>query len=338
MRRWLASVAAVAVTALLIVGWIFRHPARVERTAVMMDTPVRVVVYGPEARAEEAADAALQEVQRLEDLWHPNRSGSDVARINRAAGRDPVKVSPETLALVQLSLDVAASSDGAFDPTVGPLVKAWGFGSQGRVPSTVERERAMSLVDWQAVQVDKVAGTVYLSKPGMALDLGAAAKGYAAGLVREQLSRRGISSALVQLGGSVALLGQRPEGGAWQIAVQHPRESGQYLTVLSLEEGFVDTAGDYQRFFVEDGVRYHHILNPSTGEPARGLASVTVISQRAEWSDAYATAAFVLGMEPGLQFLSRQPGVEAILVSTEGRVQVTPGLQGKVQVEAKPWS
>lgn len=338
MRRFLAGIAVVAATALLLLTFSTRRPERVEQVAVLMDTPVRVVVYGPGAGAATAAEAAINEIARLEDLWHPGRPESDVAKVNAAAGRSPVKVSPETLDLAERALAVAELSDGAFDPTVGPLVLAWGFGqSAHRVPSAAEREAAQALVSWRWLQVDRAGGTLYLTKPGMVLDLGAVAKGYAAGRIRSFLSDRGVESALIQLGGSVALLGKRPEGGKWQVAVQHPRRADQFLAVLPLDGGFVDTAGDYQRFFEHDGVRYHHILNPATGRPAEGLASVTVIAPRGEQADAYATTALVLGMDRGYAFLTRQPGIEAILVSTDGRARLTPGLAGRVEVKVHPW-
>lgn len=295
-----------------------------------MDTPVRVVVYGSEADA----DAALAEIARLEDLWHPSRAASDVARVNAAAGLAPVMVAPETLDLVERALVVASLTDGAFDPTVGPVVAAWNIGgTEHRAPTPAER----ALVDWKALRVDRAKGTVFLERPGMVMELGAIAKGYAADAVREFLVRRGVKNGLVQLGGSVALLGRRPEGGKWQVAVQHPRRADDFLAVLPLEGGFVDTAGDYQRFYLgPDGVRYHHILDPATGAPARGMASVTVVAARGSDADAYATSAFVLGLSDGYDFLVRH-GVEGILVSDQGEVRVTPGLAGKVEVKVKPW-
>lgn len=336
MRRWLATVAALAATAFLIFFWWQHRTERVERTGVLMDTPVRVVVYASPGKAEAMADAAIDEVSRLENLWHPDRPTSDVAQVNAAAGSRAVTVAPETLQLASLAREVAEDSGGAFDPTIGPLVRAWGFGGEHRVPSVAEREQARALVDWRALQIDTQAGTLYLAHPGMRIDLGAIAKGYASRLVRELLQRQGAKAGLVQLGGSVAMLGDRPEGGKWQIAVQHPRQADQYLTVLSLGSGFVDTAGDYQRYFIQDGVRYHHILDPATGAPARGMASVTVLAQQGEWADAFATAAFVLGMDRGYQFLLDH-GVEAILVSDSGQVKVTPGLAKDVKVDVGRW-
>jgi len=329
VRRWLASVAAVAVTAFLIVAFVSGRTEKVERVALLMDTPVRVVAYGPRERAIHAADAVLAEVARLEGLWHPTRPGSDVVRLNASAGIAPVRVAPETATLVAAALEVAEASGGAYDPTIGPLVKAWGFGGeQHRIPSDAERAAARALIDWRAVRVDRAAGTVYLEKPGMALDLGGIAKGYAASVCRAVLDRQGIRAGLVQLGGSVAVLGKRPGDarGAWQVAVAHPRKPEGFLTVLSLDKGFVDTAGDYQRYFEQDGVRYHHILDPSTGMPARGVASVTVLTDRGEWADAYATAAFVMGMERGYTLLSSH--FDTIMVSAAGEAKVTPALAG----------
>ncbi|MEW8978260.1 MAG: FAD:protein FMN transferase [Symbiobacterium sp.] len=333
--KWWSAVALLVATALLVFVW-WSRPQRVERTALLMDTPVRVVVYASRGRAEEAADRALELVARLNALWSPGRTDSDVARVNAAAGAAPVSVAPETLELASLALQVARESGGAFDPTIGPLAAAWGFGEGGRVPDDAARTAARALVNWRDLKVDEGAGTLFLARPGMQVDFGAVAKGYAARLVREQLEADGVQAALVQLGGSIALYGDKPGGGPWQIAVQHPRNPQGYLATLSLQGGFVDTAGDYQRYFEQDGVRYHHILNPATGFPATGMASVTVVAPRGEWADAYATAAFVLGMEEGYRFLVDH-GVEGLLVSDSGEVRMTPGMAALAEVTPGDW-
>jgi len=334
VARSLAALLAAAAVLLLIL-WQGRTE-RVERTALLMDTPVRVVVYADRREAEAAADAAIELIARLESLWHPGRPDSDVARVNAAAGREPVAVAPETLELAQIALRVASESGGAFDPTIGPVYTAWGFGEGGRVPGDAELAAARELVNWRDLHVDPAAGTLFLVRPGMQLELGAVAKGYAARLARDQLGEAGVRAALVQLGGSIAVLGDRPEGGPWRIAVQHPRDPQGFLATLSLDEGFADTAGDYQRFFEQDGVRYHHILDPSTGYPVPGMASVTVVASLGELADAYATAAFVLGMEDGYRFLVEH-GVEGLLVSASGEIRMTPGMAAVAQVTPGEW-
>lgn len=336
MRRWLVPVATALATALLVAYLASLRTVKVERGSLLMETAVRVVAYGPQGRAGAAVEAALAELARLEGLWHPQKPESDVARVNAAAGAAPVAVAPETIEVVTAALEIAAATDGAFDPTIGPLVQAWGFGGESRLPSAAERAAAATLVDWRQVQVNPEAQTLFLARPGMVLDLGAIAKGDAAARAREVLRRQGITAGLVQVGGSVATLGRRPDGEPWSIAIQHPRREQDYLTILSLDEGFVDTAGDYQRYFEHEGVRYHHILDPRTGMPARGLASVTVLTNRGDQADALATAAFVLGPEAGYRFLE-QRGVSAILVTTGGEVSMTPDLAGRVQVDVGPW-
>ncbi len=335
---WLAArpaLAVLAAAALLLVLWQGRTE-RVERTALLMDTPVRVVVYASRREAGAAADAAMELIARLESLWHPGRADSDVARVNAAAGSGPVAVAPETLELAQIALQVARESGGAFDPTIGPVYAAWGFGEGGRLPGEEELAVARALVDWRDLHVDPEAGTLFLARPGMQVEFGAVAKGLAARMARDRLAEAGVRAALVQLGGSIALLGERPEGGPWRIAVQHPRDPQGFLATLSLEAGFADTAGDYQRFFELDGVRYHHILDPATGYPAPGMASVTVVAARGELADAYATAAFVLGMEEGYRFLVEH-GVEGLLVSDAGEVRMTPGMAGLAQLTPGEW-
>ncbi len=195
---------------------------------------------------------------------------------------------------------------------------------------------ALALTDWRALRADGVQGTLCLERPGMQLDLGGIAKGYAAERGREVLRQMGIRSGLVQVGGSVATLGLRPDGQRWAVAIQHPRRDDEFLAILHVGEGLVDTAGDYQRFFVHEERRYHHILDPVTGSPARGVSSVTVLAGGSAPVDALATAALVMGMQEGADFLVRQ-GVSAVLVNDSGEVVLTPDLVGHVEINQEAW-
>lgn len=298
-----------------------------------MDTVVRVEAYGP--RAREAVQAALAEFTRLDRLWNAYDPASEIARINAAAGRGPVAVSPDTLQVLRCALEVAALTGGAFDPTVGPLVRLWGFGGAEGTPSSgdgtrqppppeaVARERA--LVDYRLVKLDPAAGTVELPRPGMALDLGAIAKGYAVDRARAVMRDHGVNRALVTAGGCVFALGTAPGGRPWRVAVQHPREPRSVLGVIPVTDRAVDTSGDYQRYFESGGVRYHHVLDPATGCPARACRSATVLHASAAWADALATAAMVLGPARGAAVVEAAGGA-ALIVDAEGRLHASPGL------------
>jgi len=289
-----------------------------------MDTVVRIEAYGPGAK--EAVGAAFDAISRLDRMWNPYDDASELARINRSAGQGPVPASPETLDIISDALEMAALTDGAFDPTVGPLVRVWGFGVHPHVPAPAEIEKARALVDYRRVKLDRTSGTVELPLPGMALDLGAIAKGYAVDRARSILQQHGIRQALIVAGGSVYALGSAPGNLPWRVAVQHPRDPQGVLGIIPVRDMAVDTSGDYQRFFDEGGRRYHHILDPRTGYPARACQSATVVHQSAGFADALATACFVLGPDRASALLARLPGTAALLVDDQGRLHRTPGL------------
>lgn len=319
------GLSAVVVAAALIAGWGWaRRAQRFTGSEFVMDTLVSVTVYGPQAA--ENGRAALDEFRRLDRLLSAYLPDSDVGRVNAAAGREAVRVSRETAALVALSLKYAALSGGRFDPTVGPLVRLWGVG-EGRTepPSPVEIAAARRLVDYRRVMVDQAEGRLYLPQRGMALDLGGVAKGYAADRAAAALRARGVSSALIDAGGNIVALGTRPGGRPWRIGIRHPRREGQILGVLSVADRAVVTSGDYERFFLHGGRRYHHILDSHTGRPAEGFTSVTIVAPSSTLADLLSTAVFVLGPKDGPAF-ARRHGAETLTVSAEGAVSVSRGL------------
>ncbi|NPV71910.1 MAG: FAD:protein FMN transferase [Firmicutes bacterium] len=339
MRRVrLVGVLCVAVAAALALRGYLGTMQPVERSDILMDTFIRVRVYGRGADA--AAQAALDEFRHLERLLNPYDEGSELAAINRSAGKGPVKVSPETFEVIEQAVRFAESSGGAFDPTVLPLVKAWGFSGTPRVPAREELATARALVDYRSVALDKASMTVGLLRNGMGLDLGAIAKGYATDRAVAVLRARGVKSALIDAGGNVFALGRKPLGfrrsSEWVVGIQHPRQSSEYLARIRLENETAVTSGDYQRYFEADGVRYHHIIDPRTGYPARGLTSVTVVGASSTAADALSTTVFVLGERPGAEFLGRMAGFGAVLVTEGGGITVTGNLESKTEAITPP--
>jgi thiamine biosynthesis lipoprotein len=275
-------------------------------------------------RAERAAAAAEAEALRIEVKFSRFRESSVVSEINRNAGRTPVAVDEETEALVRSALDLARTTGGRFDPTVGALRRAWDFRS-GRVPEDEQVRSLLPLVDASAVSVR--GGTVFLRKEGMEIDLGGVGKEYAADRAAQVLRGEGIRSALVNFAGDVRTIGGRGDGRPWSIGVIHPRDPSRCsFAVRAVGDCGVATSGDYERCFVRDGVRYHHLLDATTGWPARGLASATVIAATAFLAGRFATAAFLLGAEAGLSLLQTAPGVEGALITEEGAILATPGM------------
>ena len=255
-----------------------------------MDTYMTVTATGGEV--EEALKAAQQAVFAMERRLSATDGKSEISLLNAEGGG---AVSEDTAALLERALVLAEECGGAFDPTVRPLMELWGFTTEAyRVPALEEINAALSLTDWEAVELR--GGDVSLA-PGQKIDLGGIAKGWASETVCAVLREHGVESALLYLGGSVQTLGTKPDGSLWRIGVQNPDGSEEHLGILSVGECAVVSSGGYQRYFDEGGMRYHHILDPETGYPAEsGLASVTVVCSDAVAADAYSTALFVMGL------------------------------------------
>ncbi|MGH9441620.1 MAG: FAD:protein FMN transferase [Thermoanaerobaculia bacterium] len=278
---------------------------------------------GPE-RAREIARAAEDEARRIEVKFSRYRESSIVSEINRNAGRTPVAVDEETETLIGSALDLSRLTGGRFDPTVGVLRRTWDFRA-GRVPSEEEIGALLPLIDASAVATrDR---TVFLRREGMEIDLGGVGKEHAVDRVALLLRREGVRNAIVNFAGDVRTLGARGDGRPWSVGVLDPRAPGKCrFAVRPLADAGIATSGDYERGFVKDGTRYHHILDARTGWPVRGLASATVVAGSASRAGRCATAAFLFGPEAGLAFLEGQRGVEGALITENGSVLATGGM------------
>jgi thiamine biosynthesis lipoprotein len=278
---------------------------------------------GP-ARAELAARAAVAEARRIEAKFSRYRPGSALSAINREAGRGPVPIDGETEHLIRSTLELGRATGGRFDPTVGVLRRVWDF-QAGGIPSPEALADLLPLVDARAVVLR--CGTVALERAGMELDLGGVGKEYAADRVAGILREEGVASAVINLLGDVRTLGRRGDGRPWRVAVQDPRDPRRARLLLRLGgDSGVATSGDYARGFERDGIRYHHLLDATTGWPARGLASVTVVAPTAFHAGRLATAAFLLGPREGLDLLEGARGVEGALITEGGDLLATSGL------------
>lgn len=289
-----------------------------------MGTVVEITVAhrsGDLARA--AISDAMAELQRVDDLLSIAKPGSLLSRINREGFLARVPVDKEVFNLLRDAAAIGRSSGGAFDVTILPVGQLWAFDQRGRIPAEESIADKMRLVGYGELILDETSNSVGFAKPGMGIDLGAIAKGWAVDLAMERLTARGIRDAIIDAGGDLRIIGSRPGKESWLIGVQHPREPGALLMTLALRDTAIVTSGDYERFFVADGVRYHHILDPATGQPARGCQSVTVLAPTATEADACATAAFVLGPRKGLAFLRARPGVRGVIVGADGSLHWT---------------
>lgn len=340
-NRWrLLALAAIAISATVVLGCsslISRsEPAVVTRAQRHMGTLVTITAVAPtESAALVASTAGFSEIRRLEALlstWIPT---SELSMVNASAGKAPMQVSPETLTVVRYSLQIAEMTGGAFNIAIGPAVDAWNVTEQSRIPAADELQSLKTLVNLGEVRLDERARTIYLEHAGMRIDVGGIGKGYAADQAIIAMKKAGAIAGVVALSGDIKTFGQLPGGRKFPVGIQHPRREGGVLAFIDLQDEAISTAGDYERFFELDGVRYHHILDPATLQPARHCQSVSVIAKDGVWADGLDTGIFVMGPERGMALVERLEDVEAVIVDREGQVHISSGLMHRIRFSSE---
>ncbi len=293
-----------------------------ERTFFAMDTVMTLRLY--EGGDENTLDQAEARVRELEAQWSVTEENSEICALNRG-GR--AELSPETAELLGAALDMCRRTDGALDISTYPVLRAWGFTTgEYSVPGGEAIAALLPLVDYGRVALE--AGAAALP-PGMEIDLGSVAKGYTGDALAALLKQGGAASALLDLGGNIQAVGSKPDGSPWRVAIRDPAGDGN-IGVVEVVDQAVVTSGGYERYFEEDGVRYWHIIDPATGWPARsGLTSVTVVGESGLLCDGLSTALFVMGREGALEHWRQHRDFEAVLVSEDGSVTITAGLEGR---------
>ena len=296
-----------------------------QRDAPIMGTRVAVELWSEDAAlASRAMDAVIAEMRRTDELMSTYKPGSQLSQVNAHAHQRPVMVDADIITVVERGLEMSRLSGGAFDITYASVGYLYDYRAQQR-PTDAEIAAALPGVDYRQVVVDREAHSIRFLKEGVRIDLGGIAKGYAVDRAIERLRELGIEHAMVNAGGDTRLLGDR-RGKPWIVGIRDPRAEGRMVTRLPLADEALSTSGDYERYFEEDGVRYHHILVPGTGRSARAVRSATVLGPDATLTDALSTTVFVLGVERGMEIVSRLPGVEAVVVDAEGRIFYSNGL------------
>lgn len=300
------------------------EPAR--KTIYAMDTAALFTVYGK--NAESAISAAEAEIYRLDALMSRSNERGDIYNLNDSGYG---VVSDETASVINTALDVCRETNGAFDITVTPIMDAWGFfGHVYRVPSDNEISELLTRVTYNSVALD---GNNVILNNGAAIDLGGIAKGYASGRAAQVLKDNGISSALISFGSAIEAVGTKPDGSKWTIGITNPQNPEEYIITLDISDTCVATSGSYERVFEENGKRYHHIIDPSTGYPAdNGLASVSVIGGDPTRADALSTALFVTGLDGASEFWRNNGDFEAVFITDGGEIYYTAGLDGNISV------
>lgn len=290
------------------------------RIRYLMGSSIEVTVYGEKEVCSKGLDAAFLELARVERLLSVYRLESELMRINTLSNRGGLRVAPELLEIIFKSVDYAERSGGAFDPTCAPLIHLWGFGPTGErtmVPKKEEIELLRRRVGFQHLRIDRQTGQIHLLQEGMELNLGGVGKGYGIDQAVQKLKAAGLTRALVSCGSTIYGLGIPPGEEGWRIKIRHPRFDGEEIGSVFLRDQALSTSGDYEKFFVFEGRRFSHLIDPRTGYPAEGVASVSVVAQTATEADALSTAAFVLGVEEGMRFLEGFTDVEGLIVEED---------------------
>src|SRR3972149_2796592 len=342
----------ILIIVMLLVGWalptFLSHGCNprthlYKRSQLLMGTIVEITVAAKnEQKADEAITAAFKEIGRLETIMSTYKPESDISRVNAAAGLSPVKVDKDLILAVKTSLQFADISGGAFNIAVGPAIDLWNVTESEDIPTPAELAVTKPLIDYKNVIVNEKDGTIFLTKKGMRINLGGIGKGIAADYAHNVLKTYGISSGIIAVDGDLHAIGKRPDGSQWTIGITHPRrEAGNKKSTIAkayLTDMSISTSGDYERFFIKNGVRYHHILSPETLYPSRGFQSVSVLARDSTTTDALSTAIFAMGPDAGIKLIMKLERVEAVIVREEGSIWMSPGLKENpdIKIELAP--
>lgn len=302
----------------------------VTQSEFLLDTFVSITFYGESDNV--LLDKPFEKIKELNDTLTAIDGQSDLTRIKDNAGIQPVVVSEATYRIIEKGINYSKISGGYFDATAGPLIDLWGIHApEIKEPPTPESiAAAKEKIDYTKIVLDPAQKTVYLTEPGMSINIGSVSKGYIADVVMATIKDEGIKHAIVNLGGNVLVMGGKADGTPFGVGVEDPNDPGQgYIGVISKKDASVVTSGDYQRYFTDAaGKRYHHILDPFTGYPSEsGLTQITAVTNASIDGDGLTTTLFLLGLDKGLALVEQMPGVEAIFVTKDNQVIATKGLK-----------
>lgn len=299
--------------------------AEAVRDVFAMDTYMTVKAYG--SNGDAAVDAAVDEINRLDALLSTGKKDSEIGQINANNGG---QLSEDGAVLMERSLELYKSTNGAFDVAIYPVMKAWGFTDGNyQVPDADTLKATLEQVDPSLIDYDKETSTVSFKKDGVQIDLGGIAKGYTSSRIMDIYKEKGVTSGLVNLGGNAQVFGTKPDGSLWRVAVQSPDSEDEYLGVLETKDKAIITSGGYERYFEKDGVTYHHIIDPSTGYPAdNGLISVTIVSADGTLADGLSTSLFVMGKDKATDYWkAHSDEFDMILLTDDEKLYVSEGIK-----------
>lgn len=300
----------------------------ITNSEILMGTVVTVTLY--DSTDESILTKVFDKVKDLESILSINENGTLVDKINENAGISPVKVDDDTFTIIKKGIEYSNLTNGLFDISIGPLVKLWSIGlPEAKVPTLEEINEKLPLINYNDIEINEDEKTVFLKRKGMMIDLGGIAKGYTADVISNILTEEGVKSAIINLGGNVYTHGTKVNSTNWNIGIQNPfSDRGDIVGTLSISNKSIVTSGIYERYIEQDGVKYHHILNPKTGYPYDNeIAGITIISDNSVDGDALSTSVFAMGLDNGLEFINTLNGIDAIFVTKDNKVYITNGIK-----------
>ena len=301
----------------------------ISKTNFLLGTVIDITIY--DKNDETIIDKAFERISEIErKMTINNAETSEIIALNEASGKKEMKLSPDTFFVVEKGKEYSEKSNGKFDITVGPVVKLWNIGTDyAAIPEKGKLAEAVKLVDYTKLSLNKENLTAKLEVEGMKVDLGAIAKGYAADEVARVLKENGVEHAIINLGGNVLTIGGNPNGNPWRIGIQDPfNPRGDFLGVVPIKDQTVVTSGTYERYFEENGKKYHHILNTVTGYPTENnLYSVSIVTDKSIDGDGLSTTSLLLGLDEGMKLIESIENVEAIFITADKKVYVSSGLK-----------
>ena len=310
--------------AALFSGCTMKKSGPISRTGFYFDTVISIAIYDSED--ETILDGCMKMASHYDQLFSAQKEGSDIWNVNHAKGK-PVTVDSDTADLLQKALYYARLSGGRFDPTLGGVSSLWNFNGQtpGPVPAASDISSALTHVGYQNIELS--GNTVTLKDPDTQIDLGAIAKGYIADQMKSYLQKQGVKSAIINLGGNVLLVGSKPDHESFTVGIQKPfADNSTYITTVSASDLSIVSSGTYERYFEQDGKKYHHILDPSTGYPVENhLLGVTILSKRSVDGDGLSTTCFVLGLDEGMKLIESLPDTEAVFITDDDQLHYSSG-------------
>ena len=309
-----------------------------EKSNIVMDTVVTLSAYG--ANSKEAVEESFKRLNEINEMASTNISTSDIYKINSSSGIEYVKVRPEILKMIETSIEYSKLSDGAFDITIGPIINLWGIGTDNeKIPSEEEIKSKLQLVGYDKISINENDSSVRLEKQGMSIDLGGITKGFAVDEVLKIYKKYNIENGLINLGSSsIYALGKNKDNNDWSVGIKNPRseEANEYMGVIKLSDESLSTSGDYERYFIKDNKRYHHIIDPKTGYPVDNsvISDTIVVNDDTQNSgmqaDILTTTVYTLGSEKGLKLINSLPGVSCEITTADYKVFTSEGFKGRI--------